>query len=282
MKTKLFLLAACSMLMACSSEHDITKPNPELKIKNFIRMVYHTDPSDNVTLTRTFDQSGKPVRDTEEYTNVTIYGLFTYNNSNLISEKSGHYQGGSQIGKDVFHYNSNNQIDSIISQDAQGMIMTAKYFEHYPNRITYNLGSLQGEYNYNADGVMTEINTSGDFSSSSTSITYSSNNISQIINQHSTGETETHSFQYDNELNVLFPYFHNNYFNSTIGDFGFPFNKKDYFSKNNYTQITYTHTDPSNNYTITKNTTYNSDGYPLSAEVKKDGVLIEEHVYEYY
>lgn len=289
MRAKLFLLAACTLIMACSSDDDKPEPNPELKIKKFIRMVYNTETNQNYTLTRTFDESGKPILQTEETTNDAIYREFTYNSNILISERIRSYQNNPVIVNDVFHYNSNNEIDSITSKSSQGDDYDTMIFEHFPNKIIYNRGQyVGGEYLYNANGVITEINTVGDISNSSTTITYASDNISQIIIRNFNGQTltdtQTVSFQYDNGLNMLFPYFQNNYFNSTIGEYHyFLTGSIDYLSKNNYTQITYTNSDNSNHdYTITKNTTYDANGYPISSEVKKDNVLIEEHIYEYY
>jgi len=282
---KLFFYATCLLLLACSSDDDNPQTEgqqPDLRIKKFTQMIYHSDPNDNVKVVRTFDQSGRPIRESEEYTDNQVYWLFSYNNSDLISERTRHYQDGSKFRADEFHYNLNNQIDSLVNKDAQGNIGGVTYYNHSPNKITYHHGLLQGEYNYNADGIITKIHANGDFSSSTITITYSSDNISQITTQRSTGETETLSFQYDNKLNPLHPNFHNNYFNSTIGEFVHFLYKENYFSKNNFTQINYTHTDPSNNYTITKNTTYDADGYFLSAEIKKNNVLVEEQIYEYY
>jgi hypothetical protein len=39
---------------------------------------------------------------------------------------------------------------------------------------------------------------------------------------------------------------------------------------------------PDSNYVKTKTTIYNSEGYPTSAEIKKNDVIIKELTYEYY
>lgn len=283
MKHILFLFTANLLFLACSNEDDnSTEPQTDFKIKSFNRQFHFENSSEDYELERLFDENGQSIRENETYQDLMLYWLYSYNDLGIINEKHNFYGDGSARRSDIFAYDSNNKIDSITYKSADGEIMSVVNYTHENDKVTFQQSSIYGEIYYDAEGRIIKNYTSGDTGTSTQTIEYSGDNITMINLNQSNGYVETYTFEYDEGLNPLYTYYKNNYFNATIGDHSSFFKRPNYFSKNNFIRITYNSSTPNSNYIKTKATIYNADGYPTSAVIKKDDVLIEELTYEYY
>ncbi len=282
MKTRLFLFAASVLLFACSSNDNDPDGPQDLKIKKFSQNFSFTQNTDNYTLERLFDESGQTISESSIHPQMTFNWLYNYNSSGLISEKNLFYDNNVQHSKDIFAYDSNNQIDGITFENGLGDVLSIRDYTTETDRITFEQPSIYGEIYYNAAGKIIRNYISTDTGTATQTIEYSGDNINLINETGSNGFTGTYTFEYDDGINPLYDCVENNYSNATIGDHKSLFKRHNYLSKNNYTQITYNCSIPDSNYVKTKTTIYNADGYPTSAVVEKNGVLIEELTYEYY
>ncbi len=282
MKRILFIFSASLLLWACSKDDNKADGQQELKIKQFNQKFYFDQSSDNYTLERLFDETGQTIRENTIYQDISFYWLYTYNSLGAISEKNNYYGDGTKNRQDIFAYDSNNNIDNISFKNGVGDDISFRDFTVETDKITFQQSSIYGEIYYNAEGKIIKNYVSTDTGSSIQTIEYTGENIDLINQNRSNGFVETYTFQYDEGINPLYDCVENNYLNATIGDHISLFNRHNYFSKNNYTQVTYNSSTPDSNYVKTKTTIYNADGYPTSAVVKKNDVLIEELSYEYY
>ncbi|MBK5212051.1 MAG: hypothetical protein JJE55_00140 [Flavobacteriaceae bacterium] len=282
MKRILFLFTASLLLLACSNDDNGPDGQQELKIKKFIQNFYFNQSTDNYTLERLFDESGQTVRESTIYQDISFYWMYTYNNLGVISEKNHFYGDGTKNRQDIFAYDSNNNIDNISFKNGVGEVISVRDYTEEVDKITFHQSSIYGEIYYNAEGKIIKNYVSTDTGTSTQIIEYSGDNIDLINQTRSNGFVETYTFEYDEGINPLYDCVENNYLNATIGDHLSLFNRHNYFSKNNYTQVTYNSSTPDSNYVKTKTTVYNADGYPTSAVVKKNDVLIEELTYDYY
>ncbi len=282
MKTTLFVFAASVLLFACSNNDNGPDGPQELKIKKFSQNFYFNQSTDNYTVERIFDESGQTTRESTIRPDMSFYWLYTYGPSGIISEKNHFYGDGTKNLQDIFAYDSNNNIDNISYKNGVGEDISFRDYTREIDKITFQHSSIYGEIYYNAEGKIIKNYINGDTSSSTQTIEYTADNITKITKTMSNGNIGTYTYQYDEGLNPLYTYVQNNYFNATIGDHISLFNRPDYFSKNNYTEISYVSSTPDSSYVKTKTTIYNADGYPTSAVVKKNDVLMEELSYEYY
>ena len=282
MKRILFLFTASLLLLACSNNDNGPDGQQELKIKKFTQSFYFNQSTDNYSLERLFDETGQTVRESTIHSDMTLYWLYSYNNSGLTSEKSFLYGDDILNRQDIFTYDSNNNIDAITFKNSLGEVMGIRDYTKETDKIIFQQSSIYGEIYYNAEGKIIENYVSTDTGTSTQTIEYAGDNIDQINQTRSNGFVETYTFEYDDGINPLYDCVENNYLNTTIGDHLSFFNRHNYFSKNNYTQVTYNSSIPDSNYVKTKTTIYNADGYPTSAVVKKNDVLIEELTYDYY
>lgn len=283
MKTRLFLFAASLLLFACSNNDNGPEGPQELKIKKFTQNFYFDQSTDNYTLERLFDETGQTVRENvTNHPDLSFYWLYTYNNLGIISEKNHYYGDDTPNGQDIFAYDSNNSIDALTFKNGLGDVISIRDYTTEPDRITFQHSAIYGEIYYDADGRIITNYLSTDTGNSTQTIEYSGDNIALINLNRSNGFVETYTFEYDEGKNPLYDYVQNNYLNATIGDHLGLFNRHDYFSKNNYTRVIYNSSTPDSSYVKTKSTIYNADGFPTSAVVTKNDVLIEELTYEYY
>jgi uncharacterized protein YcfL len=282
MKRILFLFAASLLTFACSSNDDVPAGPQELKIKKFSQNFYFSQSTDNYSLERLFDESGQTVSESTIHPQMTFNWLYNYNSSGLISEKSLFYGVNVHQRKDIFAYDANNEIDGITFENGLGDVLSVRDYTIENDKITYQQSSIYGEIYYNAEGKIVKNYISTDTGTSTQTIEYAGDNINLINQTRSNGFVETYTFEYDDGINPLYDCVENNYLNATIGDHLSLFNRHNYFSKNNYTQVTYNSSTPDSGYVKTKTTVYNADGYPTSAVVKKNEVIIEELTYDYY
>ncbi|MCG2418575.1 hypothetical protein K8089_06035 [Aequorivita sp. F47161] len=282
MKRILLLFAASLLTFACSSNDDVPAEPQELKIKKFSQDFYFNQSTDNYTLERLFDESGQTVSESTIHPQMTFNWLYSYNSSGLISEKSLFYDVNAHQRQDIFAYDVNNEIDGITFENGLGDVLSIRDYTIENDKITYEQASIYGEIYYNAEGKIVKNFVNTDTGTSTQIIEYTGDNISQINETQSNGFEGTYTFEYDDGVNPLYDCVENNYTNATIGDHISLFKRHNYFSKNNYTQITFISSIPDSNYVKTKTTIYNADGYPTNAVVEKNGVLIEELTYDYY
>ncbi|MAP80497.1 MAG: hypothetical protein CL526_05360 [Aequorivita sp.] len=271
------------MFLACSNNDDNTPEEiQEFKIKKFSQNFFFDQSTDNYTLERLFDESGQTTHESTIHSDMTLYWLYNYNNSGQISEKSFIY-GDDVLGRqDVFAYDQDNNIDKITFLSGTGDVVGIRDYSMEPTKLTFQQSSMYGEIYYNAEGKIVKNYVSTDTGIATQIIEYSGDNIQSINETLNNGFEKTYVFEYDEGINPLYECVENNYFNATIGDHLSLFNRHNYFSKNNYTRVTVNSSVPDSNYVKTKTTIYNSEGYPTSAEIKKNDVIIKELTYEYY
>ena len=284
MKRILFLFTASLLLLACSNDDENLSPAEpvEYNIKTFSRNLHFENNSEIYELVRLFDESGETIRESDFYSDLTLYWDYSYNPSGKISSKDNRNGDDIQRRTDVFSYDSNDEIESIAFMDAEGGEMSVRNYTHENDKIIFHQESIYGEIYYNSEGLIIKNYGSGDTGNWTQTIEYAADNITRITTVQSDGRTEIYSFEYDDGINPLYDYVQNNYFNATIGDHRNLFSRHNYFSKNNFTRISYNSSIPDNNYIETKTTVYNEDGYPISAIIKRNEVLREELSYEYY
>ncbi len=284
MKRTLFLFTVSLFFLACSSDDDTPSlvESNEFNIKTFSRQIHFDNNTENHQSLRIFNESGQTIRESDIYSDFALHWIYSYNPFGKISGKGN--IDGDNINRrtDVFAYDSDNKIESITYRNAEGEEMSARNFTHENNTIIYHQESLHGEIHYNGEGFIIKHYASGDTGNSTQTIEYAADKITKITTVFSDGRTEAYTLEYDDGINPLYEYVQNNYFNATIGDHQSYFSRYNYFSKNNFTRISYSSSTPVSDYIVTKTTKYNESGYPTSAVIKKNDVLIEELTYEYY
>lgn len=294
MKTKLFLFTASLLLLACSNDDDGgTEAPQELKIKTFTTIgvdANGTPTGDNTEYS--FNENGtlsqkKTDEAASDYTRVINY---TYNQLGQLTESNMTFIGVNTNRRLGYNYDSVNKLD-YITESYDGAIPEI-YFDltHEPNKISVEHRS-PGFYDYlnYSNNILTSIDRLVDLGGYSTeNLTYGvAHNLKERAINGSDGFnndfTTNHTYEYDDKINPLYPSFNENPLN-LLGQYWFNLDYwKPFLSANNFTNEVYTNTQlPQDNYTLLRTFQYNEAGYPISAVVKKDGVLIEEFAYEYY
>ena len=292
MKHILFLFTASLLLLACSNDDENPQPEEQtndLKIQKFSRTVY--DPNGEIyRIDQLFDESGKVTNRVEDYfnDNTTFNDTYSYNTLNQVSAiQLRKVQDNSPRRTINYIYDeSSNKLQNIQWVDLNGDVANTIIFIYDGNTVMTENDFGFRNLTFDAIGKLTNtISGGGDivYETVTETISHSENLITSLHYESSLGSTENYVFEYDNKVNPVFESFNaniNNYIYGFVGNMkNFTYN----FSENNYTRIEYTNTsDPSYNYTQIKTTQYNEDGYPISAVVKKDDVVIEELTYEYY
>lgn len=291
MKNLIFLFIATLLFLSCSSNDENSPPeeqNTELKIKKFTGISFDANGNpDGHLIEYYFDENGKKTKDHI----IDVFGdydwNYTYNNLGQVMNKSRTYLNYPTDIVEEYVYSTENRLSYLfLDQDNNGVAEDSLRFTYETNQINaqwYSPGNDKKEFYYDAAGFLNATKYIGDLGVVTEElITYdSASNIVQI--NFTTGSTQhNYTYEYDGGINPLYKEFHDYYFNIVWRDGGLLSKYSLFFSPNNITKITFSSTEPSENYTITKNTIYNADGYPLSAEVRKNDVLIEELTYEYY
>ncbi len=298
MKTTLFVFAASLLLLACSNDNENHQPeeqNTELIIRKFTTV--RIDSIDNPSGDRTeysFNEDGilaqkKIDEASSDYTEIIYY---SYNQLGQLTESNRTFVGVNYNRNLAYFYDTANNLDYITeSYDGATPVI---YFEltHQPNKISIEYRSPGFyDYLYYSNNILTSIDRLGDLGAHSTeNLVYdASNNIlerPQVMFSGFYGDPETHvvnNYIYDEKINPLYPSYNTNPLN-LLGQYWFNLDYwKPFLSPNNFISEIYTNTqDPDRNYTLSRTFQYNEDSYPISAIVKKDGVLSEELTYEYY
>ena len=293
MKRILFLFTASLLFLACSK--DDTQPiqeqeeTTEFKIKKFSRMMYEPNiPFYRIDLL--FDESGKITNSVKDYynDNTTYNRIYSYNSLDQVTE----------IQHILVQLDSLTDKISYTYDEVSHKLQNIKWINYGENEdlsitFTYDGNMVMTEddfgfknFNFDANGkLINTLSAFGDigYQEITENIDYSEDLITSIHYQGSLGASANNTFEYDDKVNPLFQSFNESIHNYIYGFVGNMMNFKYHFSANNYSRIECTSTiDPSYNYTLLKTTQYNEDGYPISAVVKKDDVVIEELTYEYY
>tara|TARA_R100000353_G_scaffold52219_2_gene41526 strand:- start:23136 stop:24026 length:891 start_codon:yes stop_codon:yes gene_type:complete len=296
MKRILFLFTASLLFLACSNDDNNGSENPqELKIKKFskVSVDLNGNPTGNSTV-YFFDENGRLSQKKEDEANSDYTRIINYNYNQLgrLTESVMIFEGVNGNRSLEYTYDSENKLD-FISESFDGGTPDI-YFQltHQPNKISIEHRS-PGFYttlNYNSN-ILTSIHNEIDMGGFSTESLYydAVNNIMKrpsISNTRIYGEPDIlseYTYQYDTKINPLHTSFNENHLD-LLGQYWFNLNYwKPFLSPNNFTGEVYTNSQfPEDNYTLLKIFQYNTDGYPTSAVVKKDGTLIEELTYEYY
>ncbi|SRX75509.1 hypothetical protein [Aequorivita antarctica] len=288
MKRIFFLFTASLFFLACSNDDNGSGALQELKIKKYTSISFDANGNqDGHLIEYYFDENGKKTKDHI----IDIFGDYEWNSSyntlGQVAKKSRKYLNYPVDIVEKYIYNEENKLSYLfMDQDSNGVYEDSLRFTHQTNQIIaqwYSPGDVKKEFYYDAAGNLNAINYIGDLGVVSEElITYdSASNIMQI--NFTSGSTQhDYKYEYDENTNPFYKEFHDYYFNTVWRDGGLLSKYSLFFSPNNITKIIFTSSEPSENYIITKNTIYNNDGYPISAVVKKDDVLIEELIYEYY
>lgn len=291
MMHKLFLFTASLLLLACSNDDNGTNDITELQIKKFTSTSVDANRNPTGSSTEyffagngTFIQkktNNIPVGETK----ITDYA---YNQLGQLTEAKTRFvelNGSRTLG---YNYDSNNNLDKIT--DAFNGETPETYYQltYEPNKINVEHQSpgFYDQLNY-TNNKLTSITRLFDLGGSSTeNLTYdAANNIIQnaITGFNGTADyNKNYTYEYDNKINPLYPYYNEYPLNLLSENFFSLDYSKLFFSPNNFTKEVYTDSESQNNYTITKSYQYNEDGYPVSAEVMRDGVLTILATYEYY
>lgn len=294
MKRILFLFMASLLLLACSNDDSISEEQEEqqteFKIKKFTTHTYpeNSDPED-ITV-RVFSETGEPIYDSlyspPSQSDYKQLAEFSYNTNGFTSEIN---FSSTTIGPnyriDDYSYYSDNRITNIFYKDNAGDTVSKKEYTYENGSIRMYQANTVQNYYFNNEGLISKVKSSLEFSSSIFVPEYLNENINTITDSIKMGSLliiETRTIQYDEKINPLFGYIKDNYLNSFFGTYSSFFRQENYFSKNNFTQINFTSTSPNSDYIIIKTTQYNEAGYPTSAIVKKNDVVIQELTYEYY
>lgn len=293
---KLLLFTASLFFLACSSDDNNGPDGPqELQIKKFTSI--SKDANGNPTGDSTeyfFDENGtftqkKIVVFTFNDTQITNY---TYNELGQLTEAKTTYPGFNGLKVLGYNYDANNILDNITdSYDGSNPdIYYQLTRESNKINVTHRPAGFYTTLNYN-NNMLTSTDQLGDGGGHSTeNLVYdSTNNItrrSKISNGGIYGDPDyyfNYTYQYDTKINPLYPYFSEQPLN-LLGENFFNLDYRTlFFSSNNFTSEVYTNTlYPEENYTLSRTFQYNEAGYPISALVKKDDVLIEELTYDYY
>lgn len=292
MKRILFLFTASLWLLACSNDDVNNGPDgpQELQIKKFVNTGVDANGTPTGASTEYFfDENGtftqKKIVDT--YWNETEITNYTYNQVGQFTEIQTTSLPSNLYLSRKFYYDSQNRLDSI----------TNAYNEE-PHRRFFHLTYGQNKieitdqhffnglrvFNYN-NLILSSIDIFYEgHPISEQIITYdSANNITErSFTGSDWGLPKNHTYLYDDKINPLYPYF-NERPSNLLGEHRFDLNHcKLFFSPNNCTSEVVESSEPELTGTFTKTFQYNNNDYPISAIVKRDGVLIEEWTYEYY
>jgi len=295
MITKLFLFTASLLLLACSNDDKNIQPeeqNIELKIKSYVeRGVDENGNLNGDDKEWFFDESGKiEQRRIAEifYSDVRIID-YAYNNLDQIIEHKTTFLNSSGFATLKYYYDSEKKLDYISEILEQGVRDTILDLIHTPDTIKIIFSPSDLKILIFENNILKQINEEGDLGYyGEEMITYDGSQ--NIIDRTITGNSSTgndfysiYEYEYDDKVNPLYPYFNEHPLNF-LEQPTFSLNYyAPFISPNNFTKYSFvTDYAPDRNFIITRDFQYNNDGYPVSSEIKKNGVLISKGSYEYY
>lgn len=299
MKRILFLFTASLLLLACSKDsenpqdtEEITEPT-EYKIKKFSITEYYGN-GDIYIHDILYDESGKisnRINHFEDFT-ISLNDTYSYNSRDQITTIQQSYEQENMMRRTLKYVYTeiSHQLFEIQNIDPDGQNSnTIKFAQMGDTVYTQDNLDFRSEYIWDANKRLVKSHSSGGdigYFSIQETINYSGNLINSLhyLNVVYPGGEYLHTYEYDNHENPLFDDFSLHTKDYIYGFLGGPMTKfSHHFSANNYTRMEYANVnDPSENYIQTKTTQYNEDGYPISAVVKRNDVVIEELAYEYY
>lgn len=293
MKHILFLFTASLLLFACSNddENQQSEEQNTFKIKKLSKTFYVEDGT-SYRLDYFYDESGKSTKWVQDYydDDALFHDTYLYNDLGQILESKTTNINENRIIRTISYvYDTSNRISKVIYTSSDGTTITSNLT--YENNTVFLEDDLGGNKKliFSEDGKLMETVSNSSEPRNGTvkeTIIYSGNLITSIHYDYSRGDgsSEDYIYEYDTKTNPLFENFNNNINNHLYDYRGSLKSFKTDFSAKNFTKVKFTSTlpDPNLNYTDVFTTQYNEQNFPVSAEVKRNGVLFEELTYEYY
>lgn len=293
MKRILFLFTVSLLFLACSNDDSNSQPEEQtdFKIKKLSKTFYLEDGT-SYRLDYLYDLSGKRTKWIQDYAdiNTLFHDDYLYNELGQILESKTTNIIENYVARTIsYEYDTSNRISSVTYTSADGFSNTSHLT--YENNTVFVDDDFGGHKSliFNEEGKLIETFSRSNEPLNGTvteTINYNGDLVSSIHYEYSigTGSTEDYVYEYDNKTNPLFENFKNNINNYIYNFTGSMKSFKTDFSANNFTKVKFTSTlpDPNLNYTDVFTTQYNPQGFPISAEVKRNGVLFEKLTYEYY
>jgi len=289
MKRIFFLLTSSLLLLACSNDDNNGSENPqELKIKKYSSISFDANGSPNGKMTEYFfDENGKKTKDHI----IDVFGdydwNYTYNALGQVTKKSRNHLNYPIDIVEKYIYNEENKLSYLfMDQENNGIYEDSLRFTYQTNQIIaqwYSPGDVRKEFYYDTSGNLNATKFIGDLGIVSEElITYDNTSNILQINYISGTTMHDYAYEYDGKTNPFYKEFHAHFFNIVWRDGGLLSKYSLFFSPNNIIKITFTSTEPSENYTIETSYQYNSSNYPISSQTLLNGVLLNESTYEYY
>ena len=295
MKHILFLFTASLLLLACSDddENQQSEEQNTFKIKKLSKTFYIEDGT-SYRLDYLYDESGKITKWVHDYYNdgTITHDDYLYNDRGQILESKTTNINENRITRTISYvYDVSNRISTITYLSADGSINTSHF--SYENNTVFVIDDLGGnkKLSFNETGKLLNTVSSGNGNdplngTTTETINYTGNLVTSIHYEYSGGSISSKSYiyEYDNKTNPFFENFKNNINNYIYNFNGSMKSFKTDFSVNNFKKVKHSASvpAPSLNYTEVFTTQYNEQGFPTSAEVKRNDVLFEELTYEYY
>ncbi|MCG2430742.1 hypothetical protein [Aequorivita xiaoshiensis] len=289
---KLFILAMCFSVLACSDDENQQDDDQiTFKIKKLTKTFYEENgTSQAYKLEYLYDESGKRRKVlSESFLNgQKTQQDFSYNERNQILESKTTDITQNRVIRTVSYlYNNSNKISTVKFESSDGSVITSNFT--YINNSVFiedNIGANK-ELIFNDAGKLLKTITfiSNPVPNTITeTINYSGNLITSINYEYSRGSitSQEYIYEYDNKTNPFYEHFNENISNFIYNFTGTMKSYKTEFSAKNFTKVTYTSSVAVSDYTDVFTTKYNEQGFPTNAEVKRNGVLFEELTYEYY
>ena len=288
MKTKLFLIAASLLFLACSNDDDNRVDGPqELKIKKYTSLSLDANGNPNGEMVEYFfDENGKKTKDHIINSFYDYFWEYTYNDRGQVTKKAHNHLNYPVDFVENYYYGQNNKPWVVFRDwDNDGVNMDSISFSYQPLQINvqwHTPGQDRTEFYYNNADVLTAKKHFGDPGVVLDEIiVYDAD--SNIVNLNLTsnfGDEINYEYEYDGKINPFHEEFQNFPFNTYYS--GYLFQHPLFISPSNATKIIGTGTDTSQNYVLETAYQYNNSDYPISSETKKDGILISQATYEYY
>lgn len=288
MKRILFLFTASSLFLACSNDDDGgSEAAQELKIKKYTSISFDANGSLNGEMIEyLFDENGKKTKGHI----IDVFGNYewdyTYNTLGQVTKKSRNHLNYPIDIVEKYIYNENKLSYLFMDQDNNGVYEDSLRFTHQTNQIIaqwHSPGDVRKEFYYDTFGNLNATKYIGDLGIVSDELTNYNNTLNILQINYISGTTlHDYAYEYDGKTNPFYKEFQDHFFNIVWRDGGLLSTYSLFFSPNNITKITFTSTEPSENYTIETSYQYNNSNYPISSQTLLNGVLLTESTYEYY
>jgi len=295
MKNTLLYLFIGLLFVGCSNDPDDTVQEEQedivnLKMKRYLITYYEVNSGQpEEALEYLFNEDGTISKSSNiffETDETLIFPYnYSYNDSLQLKQKERYRPSGSLISTDYFVYNDEKQLENMIVESYNnGDVNTFVIdFTYQNNTIRIQReGIVTDFYTLDSSGNIVNVQIAGDFNNTERTIEYLDSIIPRITETQSIGFNADYSLAYDDRVNPMHELYSKNpyaYGRVGVGNF---FQNKYYFSAHNLTRFQIDSSYPESDYTDIISYKYNEQELPVSARVERNGVLIEEMIYEYY